>query len=97
VDDKQLKDVFTEICEQENFSDEFKRFSRDAIVILKLCEMYKEGTGKKITKENIEDDKGVIKFIMATIPLLNKLGTGIYLSENMIKKIVLGFQYLEQK
>ncbi len=65
-----FKGAVSSIQRNERFTDGFKSFSIASFLIIDLCNIFEEGTERKITKENIYEDKGIFNFIKAIIPLL---------------------------
>lgn len=88
--DNLLKETIIEINKDNKFTKDFKNFSEEAAVIIKLCKIYEEGTGRKITKENIDNDMGILSFIKNISPLLQGIGIELTMSEKMMKSLIIG-------
>jgi len=63
-----------------------------SFIIFKLCTIFEEGTGKKITKKSINDKKGVYSFIKDVLPLLKQLTPKMpKIEEDIIKNSIDAF------
>jgi len=69
-----ILDTLAEIQRDESFAEEFKIFAQNSFPVMSLCNIYEQGTGKKINKENVNT---VISFIKKCIPLVKEAGKAI--------------------
>jgi hypothetical protein len=89
--DDVLIEMSVEVNRDENFTKEFKEFTSETVLICKLCKIFEDGTGNKITKDNINNEKGVLNFIIATLPILETMNVKIKMEKEMINKLIYKF------
>lgn len=85
--DSYILDTILEIQKDDSFTEEFKKFAFDSYPIMGLCNIYEEGTGKKIIKENVNI---VISFIKDCIPLMREINKEIQdFDDEMLRNLIL--------
>lgn len=94
--DNIFHDLLNEIHQDENFTDDFKKFSKEAMIINKLCNTFEEGTGRQITNENIFSETGVFHFIKDFIPLIGKIGLIITVDDKTLEKLIKLYLLIKQ-
>ena len=80
-----LKDATLDVLSDDNFTHDFKSFVVQSSVIMQLCQVYEEGTGKEITDQNIETVKS---FIKETSKVMRMKGVELNINNKMLNKLI---------
>lgn len=87
--ENELENSIRKIIGDESFTYDFKDFSIQATLIVKLCRMYEEGTGIAI---NLNDKKcRILDFIKSVKPVLKEMGVSIHLSKKLMISVIRDF------